>query len=413
MHQLNDKTIDLSPDVPRRWRSFNNGIQQEKPQRKLIITDWGWNHPNQVYALKTFTRGLRSREILQAFVDHPDFDPSFHWSDTMNKNSTDEIDPDLEYIVLMDIETCFESHFPHYTGTFAFNENNISNADDRGGRLVDHKQNRHCYRIYPGCTDNINKVLQSPLFQQAPLSKLLYLDCSGSGPTKEYRRENQPSNQLSILSVAASHDRLKMESDMGFPYGTIYPTQLSSNDEESIKSCNAETERKHLFTWIGDGRKETTVRQSFFNQENFARPEEHVVIHHDNEYDQAEKNVLSIYKEVVPMSVFIGTPRGTNLVPYRLPEALSAGAIPVIVSDGWVPPFSKEVVDWQKCAVFIPDDQAMRTLEILRQVSPEERCQRRQYCYFHIYKKYVINATANLEGVLQRLQVGSRTSDAW
>lgn len=118
-----------------------------------------------------------------------------------------------------------------------------------------------------------------------------------------------------------------------------------------------------------------------------------------------------LYKDVVLMSVFIGTPQGTNLVPYQLPEALSAGAIPVIVSDGWVPPFSKQVVDWQQCAVFIPDDQAMRTLEILRQVFPEERCQRRQYCYFHIYQEYMINATANLEGVLQGLQGEPQTSN--
>lgn len=175
IHQLNDKTIDLSPDIPRRWRAFDNVIQQEKSQRKLIITEWGWNHPNQEYALKTFTRGLRSREILQAFVDHPDFDPSFHWSKMINNNSKNTVDPNLECIVLMDIETCFESHYPHYTGTFAANENNISNADDRGGRLIDHKQNRHCYRIFPGCTDNVNKVLESPLFRQAPRSKLPYI----------------------------------------------------------------------------------------------------------------------------------------------------------------------------------------------------------------------------------------------
>ena len=104
---LNDRTIRLSPNVRRPWVSYHQGETVERPKRKLILTDFGWNHPNQTYALSSFSRSIRSRELLQGYVDHPDFDPFFKWSDSVEGEIA--IDPTMEYVVLMDIESKFWS----------------------------------------------------------------------------------------------------------------------------------------------------------------------------------------------------------------------------------------------------------------------------------------------------------------
>jgi len=140
-YYLNDRTIRLSPYVDRSWLRLNSNVFAEQrnqssttasattstipePKVKLILTDFGWNHP--IHGIK-FSRTLRSRELLQAFIDHPYFDPTFRWSEQMehaaaasasasnnNQNEYQYFDPSVTYIVMFDLETTFESNYPHY-----------------------------------------------------------------------------------------------------------------------------------------------------------------------------------------------------------------------------------------------------------------------------------------------------------
>lgn len=66
---------------------------------------------------------------------------------------------------------------------------------------------------------------------------------------------------------------------------------------------------------------------------------------------------------------------------------LSAGAIPVVYADGWLPPFNEYVVDWSKCAVFIPESDYSKTGEILRAISEEKRCEM-QTCVLNVWDKF-------------------------
>jgi hypothetical protein len=59
------------------------------------------------------------------------------------------------------------------------------------------------------------------------------------------------------------------------------------------------------------------------------------------------------YTDVLLLSQFVATPRGDNRYLYCFTEMLSAGAVPVILSDDWVLPFQMELKpNWETaCAV--------------------------------------------------------------
>jgi len=96
---------------------------------------------------------------------------------------------------------------------------------------------------------------------------------------------------------------------------------------------------------------EDTARVSFFPWEPTANPE-------------ARRAGLTRYAEMVQRSKFILCPRGHGASSFRLYEALSAGRVPVVVSDQWlVPPR----VDWDRGIIRVPEGSAHLIPEILEQ----------------------------------------------
>jgi hypothetical protein len=81
--------------------------ESEKPTTKLILTDFGWNQPEQDKG-KEMVRSIRQRELLQAVIDHPLFDPNFKWSE-MEATPSFNFSQNLQYFVFLDVETCFEA----------------------------------------------------------------------------------------------------------------------------------------------------------------------------------------------------------------------------------------------------------------------------------------------------------------
>ena len=77
---------------------------------------------------------------------------------------------------------------------------------------------------------------------------------------------------------------------------------------------------------------------------------------------------------VMACSRFVLAPRGHMLHSSRLLEALSIGAVPVVVSDGWVLPFEHDLVDWAAVAIRVAEADAGRVADILRTVSDERWC---------------------------------------
>ena len=77
---------------------------------------------------------------------------------------------------------------------------------------------------------------------------------------------------------------------------------------------------------------------------------------------------------VMACSRFVLAPRGHMLHSSRLLEALSIGAVPVVVSDGWVLPFEHDLVDWAAVVIRVAEADAGRVADILRTVSDERWC---------------------------------------
>jgi hypothetical protein len=68
------------------------------------------------------------------------------------------------------------------------------------------------------------------------------------------------------------------------------------------------------------------------------------------------------YASVIARSKFVLCPKGAGPSSFRVFETMSAGRVPVIISDLWVPPAGP---DWNACAIFIPEKQIERIGEIL------------------------------------------------
>jgi len=85
---------------------------------------------------------------------------------------------------------------------------------------------------------------------------------------------------------------------------------------------------------------------------------------------------------------------------------LSAGAIPVHHGDGHLLPFRPELIDWNKCAIILPEKDAGNvTLDYIDKISTEERCKMRKYCYFGIYKKYAETPMGIVNGLIKGLEI--------
>ena len=110
---------------------------------------------------------------------------------------------------------------------------------------------------------------------------------------------------------------------------------------------------------------------------------------------------------VMACSRFVLAPRGHMLHSSRLLEALSIGAVPVVVSDGWVLPFEHDLVDWAAVAIRVAEADAGRVADILRTVSDERWCAmqragRRAAQGEHVDTSSMLNAEGEGHGKLVR-----------
>ena len=87
--------------------------------------------------------------------------------------------------------------------------------------------------------------------------------------------------------------------------------------------------------------------------------------------------------------------RGDNLYSYRFLETLSAGTIPVILSDGWTLPFH-EVIDYSKFAIVLREKQWDQILPKIRAIPAAQVCAMRHEVR-RVYDKHFSSFDAQLE----------------
>jgi Exostosin family len=411
---LNDRTIELSPCVYRPWlmnqlpeqgvatparAAFTRG-KSAKTQRprpppfKVLLTNFGWNHPDQGIGLNV-TRTIRSRELLLGTVNHPYFDP-IDWDEMnrrvvverINRTVNNDDDP-TRYYVFMDVETCYESNYPIYGGGF---ENNLDTARGRVGeeRFVLDFPNRR----------SIRKVLASPLFRSYPnRTKLVFLDCYGDA-MEWHHRQKLLSKQFGLVSISAAYRNIDNTSDQGLPPPPVNPIVLTTHELRDIATCNAESNRTYLFSFVGSVRND--VREELIKLHNKSIG---VISLPLRRYlNELATNVTPVtFPDLLRGSVFAGAPAGDNLFSYRFAEVLTAGAIPVVHSDGWVLPFRHELVDWSECLLHLPESSIPDTIAILNNITAEQRCRMRQRC-LEIYNEYMSTGEGTIRGILEGLE---------
>ncbi|HEY4247246.1 MAG TPA: exostosin family protein [Lacunisphaera sp.] len=105
------------------------------------------------------------------------------------------------------------------------------------------------------------------------------------------------------------------------------------------------------------------------------------------------------YFEICLRSKFILCPRGAGPNSIRLFEALKLGIAPVIISDDWIP---CEGPQWEKFAIFIPENEVENTGEIMRRFQFEyaERGRNARLAYENFfspetYFNYLVDSAAS------------------
>jgi hypothetical protein len=80
-------------------------------------------------------------------------------------------------------------------------------------------------------------------------------------------------------------------------------------------------------------------------------------------------------------------PRGTGISSVRMFEAMSMGAIPVIIADGYRPPLSS-IIDWDKISITVPEKKIKNINNILSEISLEDMNSMREKMT-QAYKEYL------------------------
>ena len=195
--------------------------------------------------------------------------------------------------------------------------------------------------------------------------------------------------------------------DQGLPPPMPKRIDLTEKEVADIQSCAAESEQIRPFANVYIGNFRNGLNSEFHSIHGGARKgfdTDHV---HDNnrtfilrhflpEFGRSKLGGMT-YEDIMKKTSFALAPRGDNKFSYRFSEVLSAGTIPVVLSDDWIWPFRAELVDWNACAIILPERMNGRpTIDLLDNMTAEEKCERRRNCY-RIYKQYIVKPEGTID----------------
>jgi Exostosin family len=374
---LNDQTLNWSKTIIREWEflSMEDRSNAIYPRGMLMLTNFGWNHPNTTIGLE-FYRSLRSRELVEAIINHPWFHPTA-WED-INSGKLLQI-PNVTYYVFLDRETCLEGNYPYYGKGHVINRDAIAGRGDC------------CYRDHHFVSQVMNSTVMS-----SPHSYYILFDCCGLGPIREFRKDRElyPGPKLVFVSLSAYRAAgSKLQQELGLPPPALQTCNLTEQQRNQIMTCDAENNRKYLLTYSGQMR--TQVRKDLSKLNN----DKDILIQNSRRVSDKKAR----FQDWASASIFSAAPRGDNLFSYRFSEVMSCGSIPVVHADFWVYPFVPELIDWGSVAVIIPEALSNQTLDILHNISLQDRCLRRQRV-LEIFEKYFKTGEGIITGIIDSIE---------
>ena len=240
---INDKTLRWDSHMERPWIMQNPDLSdsEHEPRFQILLTNIGWNHPDQNYALKKHPRGKRETYLMEGVVNHPLFHPT-GWDDIESGRA--QVRDDVYYYVFFDKFQCMDHHWPVYGGT------QEDNMDTKYNRTI--LGDKGCWRMH-GCKDLGPLFNNSRLFQSTKNARLVYIDCLAWGhePMHENKTREWP---ISLATMETIAERMEMNKDLGLPPPAVKPVTLSPEQVAGIENCSAEENRKWYLTYWGNFR---------------------------------------------------------------------------------------------------------------------------------------------------------------
>ncbi|KAL3823050.1 hypothetical protein ACHAXA_005238 [Cyclostephanos tholiformis] len=365
-------------------------------RRDLTFTDFGWFHPDPEIAIST-GRFKSSAVYVDAVTSHPRYNSSA-WA-MLSRNP----DPNRPILAFIDVETCGETCWPVMCSW----ETSVDLENNRSGPLG-YLDDRAC--------DFIERALTSPAMASSD-SRLVVLSCFPETPMKcmasegDGYRNRSIFNKLVVVHQTAHKTEGVARNDMGIPPLSVKPVVLNATERDDITNCRlGNGTRPYLFSFKGRPRfaefeeyfgplHGTQGIYATFGSDHYTNDETNV------SYSPNRKQINSndTYMNLLRSSHFSGSPRGDCLYSYRFSEVLSAGAIPVVYADGWILPYTSDVVDWNDVAVLLPQGEVNRTVDILKSFSAERICEMHKKV-LEFYDEYVIDSHGRLRGILKVLE---------
>lgn len=116
--------------------------------------------------------------------------------------------------------------------------------------------------------------------------------------------------------------------------------------------------------------------------------------------------IKSEYAALMRESEFALAPAGHSPCSLRLYEIMSFCAIPVILADDKLLPFS-EILNWSEMAVILPESAVATVPDVLRALGPKQRCRMRRQAA-QAFHSYFANVSANVRGLLEVASLNSK-----
>jgi len=186
--------------------------------------------------------------------------------------------------------------------------------------------------------------------------------------------------------VIEIHDSEELRYDIGMAMGVKSGFAAESYRVGSGKFAYRSS--KYLLTFKGGFNRRHNIRRRLLKLHNPSRGI--VLVHSSNRaWDYADLMVNTKFALIV---------QGNGLHSYRLTEAMRANAIPVILADNYVLPFSEKIL-WEEFSIFVPQSDMMNIPAIIQRIDDERLAHMRERLA-EVYEKHFASFEQMIDTVL-------------
>ncbi|WP_338441501.1 exostosin family protein [Synechococcus elongatus IITB4] len=210
-------------------------------------------------------------------------------------------------------------------------------------------------------------------------------------PLAEWPAIVQALPDVLVVSHCHTTENYRAGIDISFPAMPLldrqcYPTRNRST-LLSFRGANSHPVREQLLQLNQPPEIEIElIQQSYWGALNYA------------DATQGLSAEQQIYTELMARSRFSAAPRGHDIFSYRLLEVMAAGAVPVVLADDWVLPFS-ELLDWSEFSLQVAEEQCLALPQMLQAISAEQ-WQAMQQRSQQVYQQYFYSLARQVNTLL-------------